>query len=164
MSDPWDSRPPPIDAREPRARPRRFLRGVGIAFVGLFALAGVVVAALAVWAWFSAAEWEEAAEQGRAFAQDATDQGCLAAAADRLREDPPLLFVSLSETTWLSECLLHSAETEAFCEGVPDIYASDATLAYATEQCEASDLGDACIALYTQVSMHCAQRSAEEAE
>jgi hypothetical protein len=120
---------------------------VGCLFVGLFA-----------WVWYSASDIEQAKAEGLAAAAGSTDHGCLAKAMQRIQADPPFLF-SLREGTFLSECLAHSEATESFCEGAPNPYTSEATLQFSTSKCQSLDLEEGpCVGLFTQVSIHCAQR------
>ncbi len=158
MPEAWDSRPPPIDHQAPRARPRRVLRGLAVVFFGVMALVGCLLVGLFAWVSYSGSDIERAKAEALAAAAGSNDHGCLAKAMERIQADPPFLF-SLREGTFLLECLAHSEATESFCEGAPTPYTSEANLEFGTSKCQSLDLEEGpCVGLFTQVSIHCAQR------
>lgn len=151
--------PPTIEG--PAQRPRRPLRYLLLAGVGVLALIGVLFVVLLLWAMRGVRLADEAGAAGRDFGAGSTDVACLAAAVGRHSGGYSGHF-SLDEAEFLRECLKVASPTEDFCENIPVPSDEDASRAWYEARC--AEVGipvETCANIFSTQQYHCLERNSQ---
>ncbi|MDT7542758.1 MAG: hypothetical protein QOE33_2662 [Acidobacteriota bacterium] len=108
---------------------------------------------------------ERGEKEGRTFAAQADNQGCVDEGVKRFR-DATGLTDYMKHGIFVRSCLDHSRETPGFCDAVPGPFEITKTIKWRKEQCVRYDLTEAqqCSQLFQQVQQFCQTRSFRHAD
>jgi hypothetical protein len=131
--------------------------------VGVLCVAGLIGGGYYLWKQHGpqfVATVERGEKEGRTFAAQTDNQGCVDEGVKRFR-DAAGMTDFMKNNIFVRSCLEHSRETPGFCDAVPGAFEITKTIKWRKDQCERAQLSEAqqCGQLFQQVQQFCQTRN-----